>query len=204
MKPLKVLAVALLYGSVFLMFFLIGALIAKADERAPGDQWCQSVAQMSKAVMTARQNGYSMADSQLEIIDIGKRRGVYFQSALSRLLKKAHTYPVEVLPDAKKRLIEDFAQVERAECRREKPAIEEPEVFCKAIELDAVEVMDRTNLGESPVLGYLRANRIPDPQLRNYVNETVTLANQWPEATDPQQFAAWRGEQCLKAVGGLK
>lgn len=81
---------------------------------------------------------------------------------------------------------------------------QDPEKFCFVAGVISAGIMERLNVGYRQEYVYDEVNRLEQPQLRAYLNETVTLAAQFAqhssEPVEPEWFAQWNYERCLIAM----
>lgn len=81
---------------------------------------------------------------------------------------------------------------------------QDPEKFCFVAGVISAGIMERLNVGYRQEYVYDEVNRLDQPQLRAYLNESVTLAAQFAqhssEPVAPKMFAEWNYERCLIAM----
>lgn len=81
---------------------------------------------------------------------------------------------------------------------------QDPEKFCFVAGVISAGIMERLNVGYRQEYVYDEVNRLEQPQLRAYLNETVTLAAHFnrhsSEPVDPKWFAEWNHQRCLIAM----
>lgn len=79
-----------------------------------------------------------------------------------------------------------------------------PEKFCFVAGVVSAGIMARTNAGYDREYLYHDVNQMEQPQLRAFLNETVTLASQFAQHSsgpvDVKMFAEWNHERCLAAM----
>jgi hypothetical protein len=78
---------------------------------------------------------------------------------------------------------------------------QDPEKFCFVAGVISAGIMDRTDAGYPREYMYSWVNKLEQPQLRAFLNETVTLADQFAkhssEPVDKIQFATWNCQRCM-------
>lgn len=81
---------------------------------------------------------------------------------------------------------------------------QDPEKFCFVAGVISAGIMERLNVGYRQEYVYDEVNRLEQPQLRAYLNESVTLAAQFAQHSSgpvqPKWFAEWNYERCLIAM----
>ena len=81
---------------------------------------------------------------------------------------------------------------------------QDPERFCFVAGVISAGIMERLNVGYRQEYVYDEVNRLEQPQLRAYLNESVTLAAQFAqhssEPVEPKLFAEWNYQRCLIAM----
>lgn len=77
----------------------------------------------------------------------------------------------------------------------------QPEKFCLVAGVISAGIMERLNVGYPKDYVYAEVNALENPQLRAYLNETVTHASQFAShSSEPipvKQFAAWNYKRCM-------
>lgn len=80
----------------------------------------------------------------------------------------------------------------------------QPEKFCLVAGVISAGIMERVNVGYNPEYVYEEMNRIDHLQLRIYLNESVTLAQQFAThhagPVPPKEFAKWNYQRCIRAM----
>lgn len=80
----------------------------------------------------------------------------------------------------------------------------QPEKFCFVAGVISAGIMERLNVGYRPEPMYAEMNRIDQPQLSTYLNETVSLAVQFAnhssEPVPPKEFAKWNYQRCMRTM----
>lgn len=81
---------------------------------------------------------------------------------------------------------------------------QDPKKFCFVAGVISAGIMERLNVGYRQEYVYDEVSRLEQPQLRAYLNESVTLAAQFAqhssEPVQPKWFAEWNYERCLIAM----
>jgi hypothetical protein len=81
---------------------------------------------------------------------------------------------------------------------------QDPEKFCFVAGVISAGIMERLNVGYRQEYVYDEVNRLDQPQLRAYLNETVALAAQFAQHSsgpvEPKLFAEWNYQRCLIAM----
>lgn len=80
-----------------------------------------------------------------------------------------------------------------------------PDKFCFVAGVISAGIMERLKVGYNPEYVYEEVSRIDHKLLRIYLNETVTLAQQFSmhsrDPVPPKDFAEWNYQRCLRAMG---
>lgn len=80
----------------------------------------------------------------------------------------------------------------------------QPEKFCFVAGVISAGIMERFNVGRPIEYTYAEVNRLDQPELRTYLNESVTLAGQFyrhaGEPVEPKQFAQWNYQRCMSTM----
>ncbi|MGR2710922.1 hypothetical protein B7453_00360 [Pseudomonas sp. IB20] len=164
------------------------------------NEWCDKVEKLSLLSMEARQSGERIEKTTEAIDRLQGKESIYTVSLLHRMLVEAHQYPIESGEEMKYVTMYVFSKKQAKKCMAEKPLHKDPEMFCMVVEPYSQSIISRMNAGSGKQFLYAEMNKIQNYELRTYLNVTVTLASQFPRDAQPEMFAQWNAEKCLREL----
>lgn len=109
-----------------------------------------------------------------------------------------------VIPAILTLLIAALAAPEVVQSSIPKDLDKDPEKLCFVAGVISAGIMERFNVGYRKEYVYDEVNRLEQPQLRAFLNESVTIAAQFSQHSsdpvEPKAFAEWNHERCLIAM----